>query len=347
MNSLEIDRSIKMLSVAADEKIKLPPTGSWPETVHVFEEESIWAVNAAITSGRPLLIRGEPGVGKSQLARAAAKALNRVFISEVLNARSECQELQWKFDAVARLGEAQALVACKTGKDLRDILNPLKFINPGPLWWAFNWDSALKQAEKFCSSRCEISSEGQKKSTIEVQTPEKPKDWAPEMGSVLLIDEIDKTDADLPNGLLETLGNGAFPVSYMKESVKLKEGIPSPLVVITTNEERELPAAFLRRCMVLQMKLPTGKESLKEWLMERGDIHFGEKCSLKVREEAANQLWKDRNTALEQNTPAPGQAEYIDILRALSKMGEDEETQLTVLKQISKFALKKYPEESL
>ena len=290
-----------MLNVKPNETRTIPAVGSWPETEHVFEEKSIWAVNAALTAQRPLLVRGEPGVGKSQLARAAAFALNRVFISEVVHARSECQDLQYHFDALARLGEAQALGAAGETVDVKKALNPLKYLSPGALLWAFNWNMA----------------KGQSKTSINgVRKPEKPDDWSPEQGSVVLIDEIDKADADLPNGLLETLGNGAFSVPYLDAPIKMKPGVPAPLVVITTNGERELPSAFVRRCLVLHMGLPKKEEDLVPWMMARGRIHFNE-LSEKVMEKAARMLWKDRQEAKEKNHPPPGQAEYLDILRAL------------------------------
>ena len=315
-----------MLQISANDKITLPAMGSWPQTVHVFEEDSIWAVNAALSAERPLLIRGEPGVGKSQLARAAAKALKRAFISDVVHAQSECRDLLCNFDAVARLGEAQALVACRHEKDVNTILDPLRFLSPGPLWWVLNWESAEKQSENCFNAELR---------------PERPEGWKPEMGTVLLIDEIDKADVDLPNGLLETLGNGAFTVPYLNKPVRMASNAPSPLVVVTTNEERELPAAFLRRCMVLQLKLPEEETKLTEWLVARGEIHFGDKCSEKVRRKAAEQLWQDRSAAHRLNLSAPGQAEYLDILRALSKMEREEAKQVEVLEKIRRFALKK------
>ncbi|VEN73411.1 AAA domain (Dynein-related subfamily) [Candidatus Desulfarcum epimagneticum] len=319
-----------MTDIKPNEKINLPPVGSWPQTVHVFDEKSAWAIRAALAAQRPLLVRGEPGTGKSQLARAAAHVLGRAFVCEVVHAGSECRELQWHFDAVGRLGEAQAIGVSGKAEYKEKMLDPLRFLSPGALWWAFDWESAEEQFEK--------SSGGFRK-------PEKPRGWKPQDGCALLIDEIDKADADLPNGLLETLGNGAFAVPYMDESVGLAENAPPPLVVITTNEERELPSAFLRRCMVLRLKLPEKKDELIPWLMEKGKLHFPD-CPEKILKEAASQLWNDRKEALDQALPAPGQAEYLDILRALDEIGGDEKEQLKVLNEISEFALQKYPEES-
>jgi MoxR-like ATPase len=327
-----------MFNVKPDDILTIPKTGSWPETKHVFDEKSIWAVKAALTAQRPLLIRGEPGVGKSQLARAAAHAMNRAFISDVVHARSECQDLQWKFDSLARLGEAQILGIHKEKVDARKELDPLKFLSPGVLWWAFNWRSAEDQA---------ISC------TTKTRKPELPEGWTKEKGCVLLIDEIDKADADLPNGLLETMGNGAFTVPYLDEPVSLDEKTKPPLVVITTNEERELPSAFIRRCLVLHMRLPARETDLIPWLTARGRIHFGDACSEDICLKAAKLLWNDRQEALKHNHPVPGQAEYLDILRALSRMSKEKTgakkkaEQEKILQHISEFALKKHQDDNL
>ena len=203
------------IDIKSNKKITLPAIGSWPETVHVFDEQSVWAIKAALAAQKPLLLRGEPGTGKSQLARAAAHALNRAFVFEVVHARSECQELQWHFDAVGRLGEAQAIGIAGNSENKDKRLDPLRFLTPGALWWTLDWESAEEQFEK---------------SVKGVRKPEKPKKWTPKKGCVLLIDEIDKADADLPNGLLETLGNGAFAVPYIDRSVGLSKDAPPPLV---------------------------------------------------------------------------------------------------------------------
>ncbi len=312
-----------------DQAIDLPPMGSWPQTTHVFDEQSVYAIKAALAAQRPLLVRGEPGTGKSQLARAAAHVLGRLFVSEVVHARSESQDLQWHFDAVGRLGEAQALAAGGS-RDVEEALDPRLYLSPGALWWVFDWTSADTQFH-----RCRRA----------LRRPEQPPTWRPEQGSVLLIDEIDKAEADLPNGLLETLGNGAFSVPYLDEAVGLASNTPPPLVVITTNEERELPGAFVRRCLVLHLKLPKDKGPLVKWLTTRGEHHFGDQCSAKVRREAANQLWQDRQEAEKVGACPPGQAEYLDMLRAVCAMAKEEAKQLEILEKISDFALKKFSTE--
>jgi len=276
-------------------------------------------------------VRGEPGTGKSQLARAAAVATGRLFLSVVVNARTECQDLQWQFDAVARLGEAQVLSGAHDTERLAR-LHPKRFLSPGPLWWALDWESALERWQD-CHNPPE-------------SIPEQPEGWTPEKGSVVLIDEIDKADSDLPNSLLETLGNGDFAVPYLGQSVRRSSNIPAPLVVITTNEERELPAAFLRRCLVLPLNLP---EDLTGFLCRRGEVHFGGLCTEAVREKAAKMLIDDRRIAQDQGWPAPGQAEYLDLLRAVCKLTEQEPEptkeakQLKWLDDLGRFVLKKAP----
>ncbi|WP_084691631.1 AAA family ATPase [Desulfobacter vibrioformis] len=317
-----------MLHIKENAVTHLPPQGTWPASVHVWEKTAVLAVNTALTARRPLLVRGEPGTGKSQLARAAAMELGRVFITEVINAKSESRDLQYHFDAVRRLGEAQALGAA--GADAGVRLDPIRFLSPGPLWWCLNWDTAMAQA---------------KNSICGVAGPVPPDGWDMSKGSVLLLDEIDKADADLPNGLLETLGNGGFSVPYTRHTVCLAKNVPSPLVMITTNEERELPAAFLRRCMVLHIGLPTTKDDFIAFLADRGRIHFPDDHSDDVRKEAARQLWNDRKDALDACQPAPGQAEYLDVLRALKDMAENKTDQLAIMAEIKDFAFKKYPDE--
>lgn len=315
-----------------DNPISLPKQGSWPETVHLFDEKSADALLAAEAAGRPLLVRGEPGVGKSQLARAAAAAEpKRLLLTVAVNARTECQDLQWQFDAVGRLGEAQILANAESKARLRR-LNPRCFLSPGPLWWAFNWASALEQWQN-CHHKLS-------------PPPEIPLDWTPDKGAVLLIDEIDKADSDLPNGLLETLGNGDFAVPYLGISVRRQPGTPPPLVVITTNEDRELPPAFLRRCLVLPLFLPKGEE-LVEKFCHLGEIHFRDWCSPAIREQAARLTLQDRQDALNQNLPPPGQAEYLDLLRAVCEMAEDETGQRDKLTRISQYVLKKNPPTSI
>ncbi|WP_437623570.1 AAA family ATPase [Sorangium sp. So ce1151] len=305
----------------------LPARGGMPASVHVFDEDSILAVNAALAIGRPLLVRGEPGTGKSQLARAAAEGLRRAFVPHAVDARTETRDLLWSVDAVARLAEAQVLGALRhvERNEVRRRIDVLEFVQPGPLWWAFDWDSARAQAGR-----------------SGVPEPVTPEGWTPERGAVVLIDEIDKADAAVPNGLLDALGHGRFDVPG-REAVTLNRAC-SPLVVITTNEERALPDAFLRRCLVLHLALPDDDRALVRALITRGRAHFSE-CAERVLQRAAELLAADRAELCRQDLAPPGVAEYIDLVRAVTEQREDEAEQIALLERIAKFALRKHPPE--
>ena len=316
------------------ENLLLPKQGSWPQSWHQFNEDSAYALAAAEAAQRPLLIRGEPGTGKSQLARAAAVATQRLFLAQVIHATTVATDLQWQFDAVARLGEAQTLAQVER-QSMAELLAPRRFLTPGSLWWAFDWQSAHQQWQHCAQPLSAI--------------PEQPHGWQSEHGCVILIDEIDKADNDLPNSLLETLGNGDFAVPYLEHSVRQQPHTPLPLVIITTNEERELPAAFLRRCLVLQLSLPDDDQELMKLLIERGTMHFGAEdqphpCNSSVCKAAAEQLCQDRRRARELHQPPPGQAEYLDLLRAVCGLAQDNDQRLHLLERVQHYVLKKQPE---
>lgn len=322
-----INADIAKLDAVSD--IPLPAYGSWPESVHQFDRDSLNALKTALAARRPLLLRGDPGTGKSQLARAAAVALKRLFVYEVVNAHSESQDLLWRFDAVGRLAEAQSLVAGTTAAERKALLDTQRYACPGALWWALCWSSADKAYQN---------------SQYQLARPEEPKGWEHGSGSVLLIDEIDKANAELPNGLLEILGNNSITVPWWEEAVIGGKARIPPLVIITTNEERELPAAFVRRCLVLNLTLPDDETEFNAVMVKRGRLHYPNQCSTKVCEKAAAQLWEDRVNAQKRGIAnLPGQAEYLDLLRALSVLGKDEATQLALLDQIGKFTFQKYP----
>jgi len=292
-----------------------------PEQVHVFDDpgdRSRLAIKAALAAGRPLLIRGEPGVGKTQLAAAAAKALGRPLVSFTVDSRCESRDLLWHFDTVRRLAEAQICGTLKMDRD--DVFRELhasRFIEPGPLWWGFDWKGAI--------DHCEVHG---------LDRREPGEDTDPANGRVVLIDEIDKADTDLPNGLLEALGAGRF---QPRGCAPVLMGEPAPLVVITTNEERVLPDAFVRRCLVLHLELPTDEGELKQLLMKRGRHHFPD-ADDEVLKKAAGLLVEDRRNCA---PPRPGQAEYFDLLRAVREVGGDKGGQLEMLKRIAEFTLKK------
>ncbi len=308
-----MSEKIELARFKPGKKQEIPALGSCAETIHRFEERDVWAILAALYANRPLLLRGEPGTGKTQLAQAAAHLLGRNLVTTVIQSRSEWQDLLWQVDPIERLAAAQ--VAGKTTNPEAGQLSPANFLTPGPLWYAINWASAEDR-------RCPYPG---------WVPPPPPEDWNPSQGVVMLIDEIDKAEPELANALLEVFGQGAFRVSCLADEIRADSAAPPPLVIITTNEERELPAAFLRRCLVLQLGLPEEDEALITHLSELGGLHFPllEAALLK---EAAKQLVRDRRIAVETGQPKPGQAEYLDLLRVLNQLrakGDDPEHWLT------------------
>lgn len=298
-------------ALAANQPVTLPAVRNWPETPHLLDPESVWALKMALATGRPLLLRGDPGTGKSQLARAAAQVLGWPFLSRVVNARFEPEDLLFRFDAVARLAKAQIL---KPGPASEAQLNARHFLLPEVMWWALNHKSAETQyvkAQQHCGETgCSYGTE--------TGFP-----FGPKIGVVVLIDEIDKADSEVPNSLLEALSTGGFQLPYGGETVT-PDGIQR-LIVITTNEERELPAAFLRRCLVHHMDLPSDEVAFRKYLTARALAHLSAQ-KRSVNEEtiskAIDQLILDRKEAENGDLPKPGQAELLDLLKAIAVLGE-------------------------
>ena len=302
-----------------DESVQLVREPGVPEQVHVFDDNSRLAVKSALAAGRPLLVRGEPGVGKTQLAAATAKALGRPLVSCVVNARTESTDLMWQFDSVRRLAEAQVCGVLElTAGQVEEKLQVTRFVDPGPLWWGFDWHGAKKQAE-----------------THGLAVPVVGDGIDPDRGRVVLIDEIDKADSDLPNGLLEALGSGRFTP---QGCATVAMGEPAPLVIVTTNEERVLPDAFIRRCLVLYLSLPDDDEQLTALLVRRGREHFPEIAD-DLLTRAAKLLVDDRRLA---PSPKPGQAEFLDLLRAVQKLVDQKvDTAENLLSRVAEYTLKK------
>lgn len=307
--------------VKSDGEQPLREQGGLPDAVHVFEQRVIDAVDAALAARRPLLVRGEPGTGKSQLARAAAVAMGRAFVSTAVDAQTETRDLLWTLDAVARLAEAQA-----TGRGGRQRVAVRRFVEPGVLWWAFDWTGARGQARRAGSGACH---------RVE------PTGWTPAAGTVVLVDEIDKADSSVPNGLLDALGQGSFSTPW-GEAVRMAE--PRPLVVITTNEERTLPPAFLRRCFVLQLDLPVEGDGLRDKLVRYGRAHFphAEPAALT---KALDLLAPWRKAVYERGLNPPGVAEYLDLLRAAHDGAKPGDTALDRLDRYADFVVEKHPRE--
>jgi len=185
------------------------------------------AVNVALATDRPLLVRGRSGQGKSALAQAVAFRLNRRYVECVITARSTPDDLLWRVDAVRRLSDAQ----------VRKLESIKQYIEPGALWQAIDPASA-----KYYGAAAASAQTAARQSSVDDTRP-----------AVLLIDEIDKADPDLPNALLVPLGSWRFEVPSINRVIAAAEDSIRPLVVITSNDERALPNAFERRCIVLDL----------------------------------------------------------------------------------------------
>lgn len=276
-----------------------------PRRVHLFDDKEVDAVEAALRAERPLLLRGEPGGGKSQLAEAVAKEMGWKFVKQTVDGNTDPDDLKWTEDTVERFSRAQFAAHPNAFEDLEAMtagLDRKNYVKPGVLWEAFDWTMAHSGSN------------------------------APER-VVVLIDEIDKADSAVPNALLEALGSAEFtPPGHDTVTAQVW-----PLVILTTNEDRPLPPAFLRRCLVHRMDPP--REKLDEWLLERGRALFAD-APEEILKDAANVVIKDRKQASQ--LPRPGLAEYLDLLRALLSDGERDMVRLTnTMKRIQQFFLDK------
>ncbi len=185
---------------------------------YVATQDLKMAVNAAITLERPLLIKGEPGTGKTVLAHEIAKGLKTPLLEWNIKSTTKAQQGLYEYDAVARLRDSQL------GEDrVHDISN---YINKGKLWEAF-------------------------------ESKKRP---------ILLIDEIDKADIEFPNDLLHELDKMSFHVYETGETVTAKN---RPIIIITSNNEKDLPDAFLRRCFFHYIQFPDS-----ETMSKIVDVHF-------------------------------------------------------------------------
>ena len=189
---------------------------------YVATQDLMLAVNAAITLKRPLLVKGEPGTGKTMLAEEVAAALGLPLMQWHIKSTTKAQQGLYEYDAVSRLRDSQLAdpVSAERVKDIRN------YIVQGTLWQAF--------------------------------TAEQP--------VALLIDEIDKADIEFPNDLLRELDRMEFHCYETRETIRAKH---RPLVFITSNNEKELPDAFLRRCFFHYIKFPDA-----DTMRQIVDVHF-------------------------------------------------------------------------
>ncbi|MGR3623640.1 AAA family ATPase [Pseudophaeobacter sp.] len=216
------------------------------------------AVNAAVTLERPLLVKGEPGTGKTELARQVADALGLRMIEWNVKSTTRAQQGLYEYDAVSRLRDSQL------GEErVHDVKN---YIKKGKLWEAFEADEKV----------------------------------------VLLIDEIDKADIEFPNDLLQELDKMEFHVYETGETIR---AVNRPIMIITSNNEKELPDAFLRRCFFHYIQFPDAETMKKIVAVHHPDI----KESLLTT--ALTQFYEIRDTAGLKKKPST--SEVLDWLKLL------------------------------
>ncbi|WP_339779731.1 MoxR family ATPase [uncultured Thalassospira sp.] len=229
---------------------------------YVATEDLMVAVNAAITLQRPLLVKGEPGTGKTVLAEEIARSLGKKLITWSIKSTTRAQQGLYEYDVVSRLRDSQLGDA-----RVHDIAN---YIVKGKLWDAFEADDA----------------------------------------PVLLIDEIDKADIEFPNDLLQELDRMEF---YVYETQKMVTAVNRPIVIITSNNEKELPDAFLRRCFFHYIRFPDA-----DTMMQIIDVHFPD-IQKRLVAEALNLFYDMRDVAGLKKKPST--SELLDWLKLL--MAED------------------------
>lgn len=225
---------------------------------YIATDDLSMAVNAAVTLQRPILIKGEPGTGKTQLAIEVAESLGKPLYEWHIKSTTKAQQGLYEYDAVARLRDSQL------GDDkVHDISN---YILRGKIWDAFDAN-------------------------------EQP---------VLLIDEIDKADIEFPNDLLRELDRMEF---YVYETKKLISARHRPIIIITSNNEKELPDAFLRRCFFHYIKFPD-----QETMAKIVDVHFP-KLKKALLSEALNTFYKVRDVRGLKKKPST--SELLDWIKLL------------------------------
>ena len=225
---------------------------------YVATDDLTIAVNAAVTLERPLLVKGEPGTGKTELARQIAQALGLPLLEWSVKSTTKAHQGLYEYDAVSRLRDSQL-----GDERVGDVRN---YIRRGPLWQAFESDGKV----------------------------------------VLLIDEIDKADIEFPNDLLQELDRMEFHVYETGETVVARH---RPIVIITSNNEKELPDAFLRRCFFHYIRFPDA-ETLKQIV----EVHYP---GLKPRllDEALAQFFELREAPGLKKKPST--SEFLDWLKLI------------------------------
>jgi MoxR-like ATPase len=253
--------------------------------VYLYPPRTILAVNVALATNRPLLIFGEPGSGKTTLARNVAAVLGRSYYQDTVTSRTQAKDLLYTFDTLGRLNDA-------TNPKL-ELREDRAYIRPSTLWWAFNPTTAKRRGLK------------------KWEDPAPPVDIVTDRGrdrrAVVLLDEVDKADPDVPNDLLEPFDQRTFQVNETGETIP---AVREVLMILTTNGERELPPAFMRRCVTLKLDDPTA-----DWYVGIAKQRYGGKEE-PLFGAIAEEVMRLRAEAKKKNQRPPGTAEFLDAIEA-------------------------------
>jgi MoxR-like ATPase len=262
-------------------------------TRYVFDRATALAVNVAMATGRPLLLRGHPGTGKTSLAQSVADQMGWRFYAITVSSRTTARDLLWTFDTVERLADAEA----------RRLRHERAYVTPGPLWWAFNRESAGWRGVPV-----EQRVEAARQKLVEEADPSP----VASDRAVVLVDEIDKADPDVPNDLLLPLGS----LRFRYDETTTVTAVKPPFVVVTTNEERDLPRAFLRRCIVHTLEQPDPAR-----LRQIAQVHAGADWDDGLYDLVLRSYDEIRDRRIEARLPPPSVAELLDALAACRSLG--------------------------
>jgi MoxR-like ATPase len=256
---------------------------------YVYTPRTILALNIALATNRPLIIFGEPGSGKSTLAWNASRVLGWRYYKRMITSRTQASDLLYTFDALRRLNDANA----------ERLQADQHYVEPGTLWWAFDPATAVHRGKRV---RLE-----------EKDRAEDPRQGEATEQAVVLLDEIDKADPDVPNDLLEAFDLKAFTVSETNDRIQA-EAKRKILLILTTNNERELPPAFMRRCVRLTLGIPAEAKEQEDWFVQIARQREGDLNPL--YRNVAREVVKLRAQARKSNLRPPGTGEFLDTLVA-------------------------------
>jgi MoxR-like ATPase len=280
-------------------------------TIYAYDKHIEDAVQVAMATNRPLLVSGPPGSGKSSLAPNVARRLGWRYYALVIGSRTQASDLLWSFDAVRRLADAQTQRLRRRDEH---------YLEPGVLWWAF--DPANARRRGLGDGEIEPADLAAEPDELALAQPGNEP-------AIVLLDEIDKADPDVPNDLLVPLGSYQFrtPGGIVRARHK-------PLVIITTNRERDLPPAFKRRCIELSLEAPNVAR-----LVEIAKLHFG------AVDERIYRVFAERTYAagqiLAKGERPPSTAEFLDAIHAWRGLRDGQVDETSLLDAITSLTIRK------